>query len=64
MMAWVKVNQTYLIYFYINETLGILALCSPVPTVGMMIKLWVPISEYAKDERVSTTLFKKYVDLI
>lgn len=44
MMAWVKVNQTYLIYFYINEVLGILALCSPIPTVGMMIKLWAPLS--------------------
>jgi hypothetical protein len=63
LMLWIKVNQTYLVEFHVNDQLAILALCSPIPSAGMALKLWAPLRDDV-DDTACLTLFKKYLELI
>lgn len=40
-----------------------MALCSPIPNIGMALKLWAPVSKEV-DLNVSSNLFKKYVQFV
>jgi hypothetical protein len=59
----IKLNQTYLTEFHINKNCGIIALCSPIPNIGIGIKLWAPIHPLI-DISISSNLFAKYVEYI
>lgn len=60
---WVKVSQTYLLSFYYNDEPGIIALCSPIPKVGMALKLWGLMREDI-NEAVSSSLFVKFIEFV
>ncbi len=59
----IKVNQAYLTEFHVNNVCAIIALCSPIPGIGIALKLWAPIHP-AIDETVSCNLFIKYIEHI
>jgi hypothetical protein len=58
-----KVNQTYLTEFHVNNVCAIIALSSPIPGIGTALKLWAPIHP-AIDDAVSSNLFIKYIEHI
>jgi hypothetical protein len=53
-------HQTYLTEFYINNQQAIVALCSPIPSVGIALKLWAPLTDTV-DSKTSQSLFQKYI---
>ena len=49
--------------FHVNDACAIIALCSPIPNVGIALKLWAPISD-SVNFALSSNLFAKYVEFI
>jgi hypothetical protein len=62
-LQWIASNQTYLTEFHVNDQPAIIALCSPIPGIGMALKLWAPVLPNC-DEALSLSLFKRYIDYI
>jgi hypothetical protein len=60
LQQWIKVSQTYLIEFQVNDQTAIISLCSPIPSIGIALKLWAPILPLA-DDALSLKLFKRYI---
>lgn len=60
---WVKQSQTYLTEFHVGDQLAVIALSSPIPGIGMALKLWARV-EKSVDDTVSASLFKKYIEFV
>lgn len=63
LVPWIKTSQNYLTEFHINDVCAVVALCSPLPSIGIAIKLWAPIAGQA-NSTISTNIFARYIEYI
>lgn len=63
LIPWIKTSQTYLTEFQINDVCAVIALSSPLPSIGTAIKLWAPIAGQT-NPNISINLFIRYIEHI
>ena len=60
---WVKSNQTYLHHFYVGDQMAVIALCSPIPSIGIVVKMFASVDGLL-DDNIANSLFKKYIEFL